>query len=126
MDSVLVVEDEDAIREMVSYNLSREGYQVSSVGSGEEALAVAEIRPFDLVLLDRMLPGVDGLTVCRKLREAPKTRTIPIIMLTALGCESDVTFGLKQGADDYVTKPFSPRVLLARVEAALRRRQESY
>jgi len=126
MDSVLLVEDEEDIREMVSYNLSREGYQVAAVETGEEALAVADLRSFDLVVLDRMLPGMDGLSVCRELRENPRTRTVPIIILTALGGESDVVSGLGQGADDYVTKPFSPKVLLARVRAALRGKRADY
>ncbi len=126
MDSVLVVEDEAAIREVLSYNLSREGYQVASVGSGEEALAVAELQSFDIVVLDRMLPGVDGLSVCRALRNNPRTRAIPIIILTALSGESDMVSGLQEGADDYVTKPFSPKVLVARVRAALRRKRGDY
>jgi len=126
MDSVLVVEDEAAIREMVSYNLSREGFRVATVGSGEEALAVVELQAFDVVLLDWMLPGVDGLTVCRELRNNPKTRNIPIIMLTALSGEADVISGLKEGADDYVAKPFSPKVLVVRVQAALRRKRADY
>jgi len=126
MDSVLVVEDDAAIREMVNYNLSREGYRVAAVGTGELALALTDIQSFDAVILDRMLPGVDGLTVCRELRNNPRTRDIPIIMLTALSGESDVVFGLKEGADDYVAKPFSPKVLVARVQAALRRRIADY
>ena len=119
--SLLVVEDEDDIRELVSYNLLREGYQVASVVSGEEALVLAETRKPDLVILDLMLPGVDGLTVCRRFKAAPETEAIPIIILTAKGEEGDVIAGLNQGADDYITKPFSPTVLLARVRAVLRR-----
>jgi len=126
MESVLVVEDESAIREMVSYNLSRAGYRVAAVGTGELALAVAELQSFDIVVLDRLLPGVDGSVVCRELRNNPKNRAVPIIMLTALSRESDVVSGLKEGADDYVTKPFSPKVLVARVQAALRQKQEDY
>ena len=119
--SVLVVEDEEDIRELVSYHLLKEGYQVAGVASGEEALATAEARPPDLILLDLMLPGVDGLTVCQRLRNNPRTESVPIVMLTAKGEESDIVGGLNLGANDYVTKPFSPKVLLARVRAVLRR-----
>lgn len=119
--SVLVVEDEEDIRELVSYNLLKEGYQVAGVACGEDALtAVASQRP-DLILMDIMLPGLDGLTVCRRLKESVKFASIPIIMLTAKGEERDVIAGLNMGADDYVTKPFSPKVLLARVQTVLRR-----
>ncbi len=119
--SVLVVEDEEDIRELVSYNLLKEGYQVAGVASGENALAAVAAKPPDLVLLDLMLPGLDGLTVCRKLKGDPQTESIPIIMLTAKGEESDIVAGLNMGADDYITKPFSPKVLLARLQAVLRR-----
>ena len=119
--SVLVVEDEEDIRELVSYNLLKEGYQVAGVASGEEALAAVDAKPPDLVLLDLMLPGLDGLTVCRKLKANPLSEPIPIVMLTAKGEEVDIVTGLNMGADDYVTKPFSPKVLLARVQAVLRR-----
>ena len=126
MASVLVVEDEAAIREIVSYNLSKQGHRVAAGGSGEVALAVADLQSFDAVVLDRMLPGVDGLAVCRELRNDPRTRSIPIIMLTALSGDADVVAGLREGADDYVTKPFSPKVLVARVEAALRRKEDEF
>jgi two-component system phosphate regulon response regulator PhoB len=119
--SVLVVEDEEDIRELVGYNLLKEGYQVTGVASAEEALSVVESRRPDLVLLDIMLPGADGLSVCRKLKNNTKTESIPVIMLTAKGEESDIVTGLNMGADDYITKPFSPKVLLARVQAVLRR-----
>jgi two-component system phosphate regulon response regulator PhoB len=119
--AVLVVEDEEDIRELVSYNLLKEGYQVAGVASGEDALAAVESKPPDLILLDIMLPGLDGLRVCRKLKENPKFESIPIIMLTAKGEETDIVAGLNMGADDYVTKPFSPKVLLARIQAVLRR-----
>jgi two-component system, OmpR family, alkaline phosphatase synthesis response regulator PhoP len=118
---VLVVEDEDDIRELVGYNLLKEGYQVAEVTTGEEALAAVESKTPDLLLLDIMLPGLDGLSVCRKLKGDPKYKSIPIILLTAKGEESDIVVGLNMGADDYVTKPFSPKVLLARVQAVLRR-----
>ncbi len=119
--SVLVVEDEEDIRELVSYNLLKEGYQVAGVASGEDALEAVESKAPDLILLDIMLPGVDGLRVCRKLKEDPEYSEIPIIMLTAKGEEPDIVAGLNMGADDYILKPFSPKVLLARVQAVLRR-----
>ncbi|HBO46139.1 MAG TPA: DNA-binding response regulator [Planctomycetaceae bacterium] len=119
--SVLVVEDEDDIRELVGYNLFKDGFRVTGVRTGEDGLrAIANERP-DLVLLDLMLPGVDGLSLCKKLKSDAKTRDIPVIMLTAKGEESDIVKGLNMGADDYVTKPFSPKVLMARVAAVLRR-----
>lgn len=118
--SVLVVEDEEDIRKLVSYTLLKEGYQVSSVASGEEAIAAAEADSPDLVLLDLMLPGMDGLTVCRRLRANPKTAKAAIVMLTAKGEEADIIAGLNAGANDYITKPFSRNVLIARVRAALR------
>lgn len=122
---VLIVEDEEDIRELVSYNLQQAGYQVAGVATGEAALAVVDSRRPDLVLLDLMLPGVDGLTVCKKLKDKPQTASIPIIMLTAKGEESDIVKGLNLGADDYVTKPFSPKVLIARVQAVLRRTRDA-
>ena len=120
--SILVVEDEDDIRELVSYNLLKEGYQVAGVASGEEALQVTSKKPVDLVVLDLMLPGIDGLAICRRLKQDPKTAHLPIVMLTAKGEEADIVAGLNLGADDYITKPFSPRVLIARVRAVLRRK----
>jgi len=118
---ILVVEDEADIRELVSYNLTKAGYQVVSVATGEEGLAAAESPPPDLVLLDLMLPGIDGLNVCRRLKANPGTASTPIVMLTARGEESDIVTGLNLGADDYITKPFSPRIMIARVQAVLRR-----
>lgn len=119
--AVLIVEDEEDIRELVSYNLLKAGYQVTGVASGEDALAAVETKVPDLILLDIMLPGLDGLRVCQKLKGDPKFESIPVIMLTAKGEEPDIVAGLNMGADDYVTKPFSPKVLLARVQAVLRR-----
>ena len=119
--SILVVEDEEDIRELVEYNLRKEGYRPAGVASGEEALAAARTGSYKLILLDLMLPGVDGLTVCRKLKSNPETAGTPIIMLTAKGEETDIVSGLNLGADDYITKPFSPRVLMARVKAVMRR-----
>jgi two-component system, OmpR family, alkaline phosphatase synthesis response regulator PhoP len=121
-EKILVVDDEEDILELVRYNLVKEGYQVQGVTSGEVALAkVREDRP-DLIVLDLMLPGVDGLDVCRRLRSGADTAGVPIVMLTAKTEDADVVTGLELGADDYVTKPFSPRVLLARIRAVLRRR----
>lgn len=118
---ILVIDDEEDILELVKYNLEREGYLVDCVDTGEEAIKRAiAIRP-DGILLDLMLPGVDGIEVCRELRKNPDTRTIPIIMMTAKGEESDVVSGLEVGADDYVPKPFSTKILVARLRALLRR-----
>ena len=119
-ETILIVEDEEDILELVTYNLKREGYNTVGAGSGEDALAEAAARTPDLILLDLMLPGVDGLEVCRRLKKEPRTDGIPVIMLTAKGEEADIVAGLELGADDYVTKPFSVRVLVARVRAALR------
>jgi len=118
---VLVVEDETDIRELVSYNLTKTGYDVVGVPTGEKALAAAKDTFFDLVILDIMLPGIDGLAVCEKLRAETKTATTPIIMLTAKGEESDIVTGLNLGADDYITKPFNLRELIARVQTVFRR-----
>jgi len=120
-EHILVVEDEADIRELVRYNLEREGYVVHQAGSGEEALRFIRSRKPDVILLDLMLPEIDGLEVCRRLKNDQDCRHIPVIMLTAKGEESDVVAGLELGADDYVTKPFSTRVLIARIRAVLRR-----
>ncbi len=122
-ETILVVDDEKDIRELIGYNLSREGYQVDSVPSGEDCIKHVRTNPPDLIILDLMLPGVDGLEVCRKLKGDARNSKIPIIMLTAKGEESDIVVGLELGADDYITKPFSPRVLLARTKAVLRRKK---
>lgn len=119
---VLVVDDEDDLLELLRYNITREGYQVTCVASGEEALRSVRRNAPDLIVLDVMLPSIDGLEVCRRLKSESKTRDIPIIMLTAKSEEGDIVAGLEHGADDYIAKPFSPRVLLARVKALLRRR----
>ncbi len=120
--NILVVDDEEDILELVRYNLDREGYTVSCAASGEEALAAAAARPVDLIVLDLMLPGIDGLEVARRLRQSAETKETPIVMLTAKGEEADIVTGLELGADDYVTKPFSPRILIARIKAVIRRR----
>ncbi|MGQ9920212.1 MAG: response regulator [Desulfobacca sp.] len=120
-EQILVVDDEEDILELVRYNLSKEGYRVTTVLSGEEALKAARSNPPDVILLDLMLPGADGLEVCRLLKQDPKTQHIPVIMLSAKGEEVDIVSGLELGAADYITKPFSPRILLARLRAVLRR-----
>jgi two-component system alkaline phosphatase synthesis response regulator PhoP len=120
-EKILLVEDAEDILELVRYNLAKEGWQVSCATSGEEALNAVRQTAFDLILLDLMLPGLDGLEVCRRLRRDAATARVPVIMLTAKGEETDIVVGLELGADDYMTKPFSPRVLSARIRAALRR-----
>ena len=122
-EKILVVEDEEDILELVSYNLTKNGYIVQTVDSGEKALSKIKDFRVDLILLDIMLPGIDGLEVCKQLKsDVQKTRDIPIIMLTAKGEEADIVVGLELGADDYITKPFSPRVLIARIKTVFRRR----
>jgi len=120
-EKIVAIEDESDILEVIAYNLSREGYEVISARDGEKGLRIIKREQPDLVLLDLMLPGLDGLEVCRLLKSDPVTDSIPIIMVTAKGEESDVVLGLGIGADDYVTKPFSPKELVARVRAVLRR-----
>jgi two-component system, OmpR family, alkaline phosphatase synthesis response regulator PhoP len=122
---ILIVDDEDDIRHLISYNLQKEGYRTTDVETGEEAIKVILRNPPDLVVLDLMLPGVDGLEVCKQMKAEPATAMIPILMLTAKGEESDIVTGLELGADDYLVKPFSPRVLNARIKAVLRRRKQS-
>ncbi len=124
-ESILLVEDERDILEVVRYNLTREGYAIREAETGEDALLMAAAEPPDLVLLDLMLPKINGLEVCRRLKAAPATASVPVVMVTAKGEESDIVTGLEMGADDYITKPFSPRVLLARVRAVLRRKQQT-
>jgi two-component system phosphate regulon response regulator PhoB len=120
-EKILIVEDEEDILELMEYNLGREGYSVTGVVTGEDALKQVKKDAFDLVLLDLMLPGMNGLEVCRILKGDEATRDVPIIMVTAKGEEADIVTGLELGADDYVPKPFSPRVLIARVRAVFRR-----
>ena len=119
---ILVVDDEEDILELVTYNLTKEGYQANGASTGEQALKKAQSEDFDLIVLDLMLPGIDGLEVAKRLKAGSKTAQIPIVMLSAKGEEADIVTGLELGADDYITKPFSPRVMIARVRAALRRR----
>lgn len=121
-EQILVVDDEEDILELVRFNLEREGYGVICTETGEEAVTITRKRRPDLIVLDIMLPGMDGLGVTKVLKSDTDTRHIPIVMLTARGEEADVVTGLELGADDYVTKPFSPRVLVARVKAVMRRK----
>ena len=121
MEHIIAIEDEADILEVVAYNLKREGFEVQGVRDGEEGLAAIRRRQPDLVLLDLMLPGIDGLEICRQLKNDQFSKAIPIVMLTAKGEESDIVLGLGMGADDYITKPFSPKELVARVKAVLRR-----
>lgn len=118
---ILVVDDESDIRELITYNLKKEGFITDTASDGETALAIIRKHTFDLIILDLMLPGIQGIELCKILRNDPKTSKIPIIMLTAKGEEVDRILGLEMGADDYITKPFSPRELIARVRAILRR-----
>ncbi len=122
-EKILVIEDDEDISELLDYNLKKEGYQVVRALTGEAGLKTAMTKSPDLILLDIMLPGMDGLTVCKKMKREAKTELIPIIMLTAKGEESDVVAGLELGAEDYITKPFSPKVVVARIRAVLRRRE---
>jgi len=118
---ILVVDDEPDLLELVSYNLKKEGYKVVTAPDGEDALEKVRKGPFDLIILDLMLPGIQGVELCRMIRKNPKTEAVPIIMLTARGEVSDRVRGLETGADDYLVKPFNPKELLARVKAVLRR-----
>ncbi len=121
---ILVVEDEADILELIRYNLAKEGYTVQTVATGEKAVKAARANPPDLVVLDLMLPGMDGWEVCKILKNDAKTRHVPIIMLTAKSEDTDVVTGLELGAEDYIAKPFSPKVLIARIRASLRRRKK--
>lgn len=118
---ILLVEDDASLIELITYNLEKEGFDVVRTGDGEEALTLAEEEKPDLVILDWMIANLSGIEVCRRLRRAPATANLPIVMLTARGDEADRIRGLETGADDYMTKPFSPRELIARIRAVLRR-----
>lgn len=121
---ILIIEDERNIAELIAFNLRKNGYEYRCTDSGENALKILEREAFDLILLDLMLTGMDGLDFCRLYRTSPTLKQSPIIMLTARGEEADIVSGLEYGADDYMTKPFSPRVLIARIRARLRRGEE--
>ena len=118
---ITIIEDEEDIRHLVCYNLEKEGYTVASYESGEQGLSGIRSNPPDLVLLDLMLPGIDGMEVCRRLKQNAATREIPVIIISAKGEENDIIAGLERGADDYLSKPFSPKILLARIRTILRR-----
>ena len=120
-ENILIVDDEEDVLELVRYNLEKNGYKTESACTGEEALTKANSRLPDLLILDLMLPGIDGLEVCRRLKNNTKTQNIPVIMLTARGEEADIVTGLELGAEDYITKPFSPKVLVARVRRIIHR-----
>jgi two-component system alkaline phosphatase synthesis response regulator PhoP len=120
-EKILVVEDENDILEVIQYNLAREGYKVTCTRDGDQGLTRIKRDAPDLVILDLMLPGLDGIEVCRRIKQDPITNGIPVIMVTAKSEESDVILGLGVGADDYLTKPFSPKELVARVKTVLRR-----
>ena len=122
--TILIVDDEADIVDLVSYNLKKEGFRVTAASDGEEGLGSIRKGKFDLVILDLMLPNIQGLEICRMIRNDPKTAHMPVIMLTAKGEEVDRVLGLESGADDYLAKPFSPRELVARVKAVLRRTGE--
>jgi len=122
-EKIVVIEDEADILEVIAYNLKREGYEVLESRDGEAALRQIGRHAPDLIILDLMLPSIDGIEICRRLKSDAVTRPIPVIMVTAKGEESDIVLGLGVGADDYVTKPFSPKELIARVRAVLRRGQ---
>src|SRR5512144_511735 len=124
MNKILIVDDEPDIVELVTYNLKKDGFRVTTASGGEEALDKIRKGAFDLVVLDLMLPGIQGVEICRIIRNDPKTVATPIIMLTAKGEEVDRIIGLESGADDYMTKPFSARELIARIKAVLRRTGE--
>ena len=120
-DRVLIVEDEPDVAELMRYNLAKEGYEVALVGNGAEALEQARRSRPDMILLDIMVPGLNGWEVCRRLKQDAHTRAVPVIMVTGRAEEGDKVLGFEMGADDYITKPFSPRELLARVRAVMRR-----
>lgn len=121
-EHILVIEDEEDIQELIRYTLIKEGFRVTVADDGETGVEKARGGGFDLALLDLMLPGIDGMEVCRILQADPRTSTVPVIMITARSEESDVVSGLRLGAEDYITKPFSPKVLLARIRNVFRRR----
>ena len=120
-EKILIIEDEPEIRELLRYNLRKAGYTTLEAGSGEEGLRVARAERPAVILLDIMLPGMDGMDACRAIKADANLRKTPVVMLTAKGEEADVVSGLEVGADDYITKPFSPRVVMARIKAVLRR-----
>lgn len=123
-ETILIVDDEEDIVELIKYNLGNEGYSILTAFSGEEAIKIAKQFQPDLIVLDLMLPGINGLDVTKYLKNNQKTSHIPIVMVTAKGEESDIVLGLEMGANDYVSKPFSPKVLIARIRSIFRRREK--
>jgi two-component system phosphate regulon response regulator PhoB len=121
-ERIFIIEDDEDIQELIRYNLSKEGFHTIAALSGEDGLKKIKKDPADLLILDLMLPGMDGLEVCRILKKDEKMQHIPIIILSAKGEESDVVTGLELGADDYIVKPFSPNILIARIKSVLRRK----
>lgn len=121
-EHILIVDDEEDILELIEFNLVREGYKVTGVLTGEDALTSVKTKAIDLVILDLMLPGIDGFEVTKQIKNNPDIPDVPIIILSAKGEESDVVTGLELGADDYISKPFSPKILIARVRSLLRRK----
>lgn len=124
MQTILTIEDEEDILTLIRYNLIKSGFNVIEAGSGEDGLKKLHRKIPDLILLDIMLPGMDGIEFCKAIRHDKKGKNIPIIMLTAKGEEADIVKGLESGADDYIKKPFSPKVLIARINAVLRRKKD--
>lgn len=124
-ENILVVEDDEDIQQLVLFNLSKAGYLVKCVDSGEEALQQIGAEKPDIILLDIMLPGMNGLEVCRAIRRINSIKEIPVIMLTSKGEDEDIVAGLDIGADDYITKPFSPRIIVARINTVLRRKNQT-
>ena len=123
-EKILIVDDEEDILELVRFNLKKEGYKTMLATTGEQALDIAGNNQVDLIILDLMLPGIDGLEVTRIIRNDPEIQTVPIVMLTAKGDESDIITGLELGANDYMSKPFSPKELIARIRSIFRRRHK--
>ncbi len=122
---ILIIEDDPEIQELLFHSLSKEGWKLIQVKTGEEGLKILKTKKADCILLDIMLPGIDGLTILKKIKDIEQCRNIPVIMTTARGEEADIVAGLELGADDYVVKPYSPKVLIARIRAGLRRMEES-
>ncbi|MEJ2628904.1 MAG: response regulator, partial [bacterium] len=125
-EHILIIEDETDIQELIQFNLEKEGYRITATLTGEEGVSQAKSSSPDLILLDLMLPGIDGFEVCRRLKSDTETKKIPIVMLTAKGEDTDIVSGLELGADDYITKPFQPRVLIARIRSVLRRAHQDF
>ncbi len=122
-ETILVVEDDENIQQLVGYNLAKAGFHVIYADNGEQALSLIKREKPELIVLDLMLPGLNGFEICKLVRKDPKTKSLPIVMLTAKSEENDMAAGLDLGADDYITKPFSPKILISRIKAALRRKE---